>query len=213
METLSLIIMLVSYAVIALWAYFIYENRKNELNSHFSEVWDSFSNTIFSRYGYLTYVSLILLLLVISLLSMSFLSYFVYIWIVTSFVIPFMILPISNRKKYNIISAILFIISTFIAFSFFLHLDLIRDSIGETFVDGYSVYYTEEAYVDDIGDEKAASIAHITTGNDALDLFYIYGFPVLHKILIALFIFYNIKIKLYVGSQNLVIIESKAKIK
>jgi uncharacterized protein YutD len=52
-------IMAVSLGVIIVLALKIYHNPKNEWNSHFSEVRDSFSNTIFSRYDYLVgYVSL-----------------------------------------------------------------------------------------------------------------------------------------------------------
>lgn len=204
METLSAILMFTCYGLMAFLAFKFYTAKKDELNTHFAEVWNSFPEVLFDKYSYLIYVISILLIISISFLGFTYL--FIWpLWLILLFVLPFMILPIVDRNKYNIISGILFLISTAFSISFFFNLDSIRDIIGESMTDRYHVYYTEEFYVDSNGEGQSTLWPNLNTGSKSLDIFFTYGFPVIHKLFFTLCIYLSLRLKLSLGHKNLII--------
>lgn len=129
----------------------------------------------------------------------------VIIWLVLSIIVPFFYLPITNSKVYNMLSGFTFFVTVFFAITLFFSVDNSRDIIGKSFISNYNVHYTTEIVRHNNGEldyESEVEVAHVNTGNKALDFTLEWIFPCIYRISIGLIIIFSLLMNISLKEKN-----------
>jgi hypothetical protein len=206
---MEVFIEVIVYGLSLLLGYLLMKKHGKELNLFFEQVvseWPSIPN-------WSNWVLGILLVGSVIVLQKWFFFESLIVWILLVIIAPFFYLSINKFQIFSFLQVLTFFITIFYALALFFGIDNSRDVICESLIPNYSVYYTtEDVTVSDPGGgytTEEREIAHVETGNNALDFMLERMFPYVFRIAIGLTILLSLKINISIRMKHQIIHDNK----
>jgi len=198
MNFLATLFGIITYLVLIVWGLKLYNNHGKELGEYYKK--------IFSRWFKLPkWLNIVLIIIVFA--GSGWLPFFVglAIWIVLLFIVPAFYSLLGKYRWFSILQVFSFVFMISFIFSMFVLFNENRDYLGEKFIPGYSVYYTEELVDTGVAmvyeNTDIVDVPHVEAESKKMEFFLKKVYPGIYQIFFWVIIILSLKLNLYVGRR------------